>query len=314
MSNPEHIKIAFDTMVSSRQKLDWFPFKNEKFATGGYNVLCGFIDTSGKVSKSNTYPCHAPILNFKSSSVLWSCFGWRIKENISRAFLKWLLFESPWSSGSSYIRESLSEFISNNSLDDIFNQGFVFGNLDKIPGNVLHNFLVATRMAAEWPKFINQWYILVTKYKINPAFAFLFITCFKAINSNDNTACCFDKVSESVATNEDKYDWPLDMARADESYVRNFVAGKMVNVSKIMFSPSAVTRPVNSLWGKLNLLPKSEGTYSKFLEDTYSKEFATSKTKVVESFIGNSTKSFKVFTPNALMEIIELEQKRLGFR
>lgn len=303
MAQSELIEVAIRDMKDARVSNSWYPFKNKNGSTGGQNVLTGAIQTTGAKHAPRTYPCHRPINGFTNSAVLWSAFGWRCEEKAANWFFDWLIQDSPW----------FKTGIVPTNLEDkfMFSEGFVFENLDKVPANLLHNFLIATRMPAEWPGYIDQWYKLVTEHGIEPAFAFLFLTVFQAVNSDGSCyRTPFDEGSESMLATTDKYDWPLDMARATEEYVYNFCSGATPGLSKTMFSPTAQTAPVNTLWGKLSDTPGYKGRYTTILKDLYYDKFTSERTTKQTGLFGASTDT-KVFTPKALLDIIKLEQERL---
>lgn len=303
---PDRVQEAIADMKAARISNKWYPNKNKNGSTGGQNVLTGHISTAGG-KETRAYPCHRPINSFLHAEVLWSCFGWRCTEKAANWYFDWLIQDSPWAKTGIVPKGLEDKFM--------FSEGFVFTDLDKTPANLLHNFLIATRMPAEWPGFIDTWYSLVTKDGIDPAFAFLFLTCFQAVNSDGaNYRTSFDEGSESMLAVTDKYDWPLDMARATESYVTNFVGGVTEGLSKTFFSPSAQTAPVNTLWGKLSEVKEYKGKYVNILASLYKDKFTVDRTASITGYFNKEAVDKKVFKPEALREIIKLEQKRLGFK
>lgn len=302
-----------EIMEKERSALKWFPNTDGQIgSTGGANVLCGYI-SSGGTKSTRTYPCHNPIRSFQNAVTLWSCFGYRTTKECAEFYLDWLCIKSPWAK-TGIVPEDYNK-------DYMFSQGFVWESLDKISANLLHNFLIATRMAAEWPKFIESWYELVTVHNCSPELAFVFLTCFYPVNQDSsNSLCCFTAKTESKLSTIDKYDWPLDTARATEGYVMNFCSGKPVGKLKECFSPTAHTTPVNTLWGSL-VDATSSSAYLRFLDKTYSKEFTVKRTVslVKQTFaLGLSEKQTEenslVYTPESILHILKLEQERLKLK
>lgn len=297
---------AEEAMVAARKTANWYPFKNKNIGTGGQNVLTGYIDHNEVKQDYRTYPCHAPIFQFKNATALWSAWGWREPKKAAEYYFNWLLTDSPWAKNG-IVPKLDKQFM--------WDEGFVFDNLTETPANLLHNFLVATRMCAEWPEFINAWYQLVTDHKIDASLVYLFMTIFVPVTSNTSASNCWFGKKESIILHVDKYDWPLDMARAPEEYVTNFVTAKAVGKTGYGFSPSANTRPVNTLWGNL-LTPDNKTTYVKQLYERYYKEFGKERSSsATSSVIGaNSVSSQEkklVFSSEAIIEIMELEEERL---
>lgn len=285
---------ALKSMTDARKAGEWDKKLSGLGATGGRNVLCGFISTSGQ-GVSSSYPCHAPILNYKNALVLWSAFGYRVDKQIAETYFEWLIHHSPWAKTG----------IVPKMLEDVmFETGFIFSDLDKTPANLLHNFLIATRMAAEWPLLIQSWYDLV-QLGFDPSYAYLMVTVFTPHN---DTKCCSpsfkEGINHSLAT-IDKYDWPLDMARASEEYLLNFIHGNPVGVSKVMYYPTAETRPVNLIWG---IPVDNKKKYINILNELYSKYSTIIEYK--DPFREGMTQK-NVYTFKSVLEIIRLEEKRL---
>lgn len=297
----ELIDLGIKEMVDSRKRLDWYPFKNMSIGTGGQNALMGYIAEDGITKESNTYPCHNPISYYKNAGVLWSGWGWRGKKEIAEKFFTWLLEESPWSK-TGIIPKLDKEFM--------WNEGFIWGNLRDTPANVIHNFLIASRMCAEWPHRIADWYHLVVDYNINPAFAFLFLTC--VIDYSQGNSPFRPSSVGTVFATADKYDWPLDMGRGDETYVKNFIFGKAVGPSKVGYSPDAITKPVNTLWGPLPT-GHTKKAYACYLKNTYLPKYGKPKVNECSPVFGSRTNPLDDLRVdyNALVEIIKLENERL---
>lgn len=293
---------TIDLMCQVSKEEKWRPETNNHSATGGSNVLVGYIDNVG-FTKYHMYPCHKHIRTFKNAETLWSCFGYRTSKEIAKFYHHWLCYESPWSK-LGVVPEQLTE-------DFMFDTGFVFTNLKQMSCNLLHNFLIATRLVAEWPELITDWYQLVTEHKVDSSLAFVMLTCFLVSKRAPGKVDCtfITEGALSALTYYDKYDWPLDTGRADIDYVMNFVRGNPVGLLKRGYSPTAVTVPVNALWGDVLQAKK---IYVKELEDLYSKELA--KSEKIRSSINLTDIETSVFTSDAIIEIIKREEVRLGLK
>lgn len=288
---PEELQsLAVKDMASAIKAYNWRVPLSQQGSTGGDNVLCGYISHDGK-KDTQMYPCHRPINRFKDAAILWSAYSYRTNKSLGEKYLSWLLKESPWSGKL--------------NVKHIPNQGLIFTDLDKTPGNLLHNFLIATRMTAEWPEFIRAWEKLSRDFP--PEFAFVMVTVFTSYFEKPDTKILtnsfLDTDSCSLAV-LDKYDWPLDTARADEGYVRNFLNGNPIGLSDKMYSPGAVTAPVNTLWGSVN-----NRSYVKDLRERY--QIMSKKTGHQQTnYFGTGTVLTEILTRNEALQIIALEEKR----
>lgn len=255
----------------------------------------GLEDTEG-LQISYQYPCHKYIQYYQNTKGIWSAWANNSGEAGDRYF-DWLVNASPWVSAG-----IIPDKVSKTYMKEV---GFVWDDLDKRPANLLHNFLVATRMAAEWKYFIQSWDKLVLEHGINPSLAFYHTTMWYCDSSWDlNTYNWLllskpDKKDVHLAY-QDKYDWPLDTMRGGEQYLLNFIQGKAVAPSDWMFFPSASTKPVNTVWGQLYSNDSITGDanpnqYRVFLKNTYGKGSFTTK-----------------FTTQEVVEIIKQEQVRLA--
>ena len=303
MHSPRFLE-ALTTMSNVKKDKNWGPKPGTNTGgTGGQNVLCGFTRREDGFTANYTYPCHNPIHNFAKAEIVWSCSGYRATPEAGQKFLDWLIHSSPW------LKTGIVP-----DLDDNFmkSTGFCWENLDQTPANLLHNFLIASRMAAEWPNHINTWHKLCTETNLDPAFIFLFLTVFSVSpHSNPDQTPFDDKVVSIIAT-VDKYDWPLDMKRATEEYVKNFVAGSTPGVSKEMFYPTARTAPVNTLWGSLSDDPKKQ--YGQQVLERYKSELGISRERKVDSPFDMRKKDTVTdfcFDSKAITEIMKREYIRM---
>jgi hypothetical protein len=273
--------------------------------TGADNVLVGYISTTG-YSDYRTYPCHHPITGFDRPKVLWSAFGYRTSEEVAAYYLHWLLHKSPWVRNNSWFNNECTE-------EFIFDNAFIFTNLDQIPGNYLHNFLIASRLAAEWPDFINAWFHSVTVENINPDLAFYFLDVFKVCSQDIKDSLCWlgPRGRYSRITYANKYDWPLDVGTSNEEYFHNFLRGTPVNPSKLSYFANQHTKPINTLWGQSNTIGIHRNDYLTKLLDTY-KDYTERDLTTTQSQFGKAKQAeVQIFTPEAVIAIMKEEQKRL---
>lgn len=250
-------------METECKKIKWDHNQNTNFGgTGGSNAFYGSILDDGSL-KQYAYPCHAYIHQFVKGKGLWTAW----KNSSGKAgvrYFDWLVNSSPWAAAGIVPDKVDKEYM--------ISHGFVWDDLDKRPASLFHNFLVAIRSAAEWSKYIQVWDDLVQKEGIDPGFAYLVLTVWCRNDPNDFSGSNLwyeGKVNSLVWV--DKYDWPLDMARATEEYVVNFVSGNPSGLRKETFYPTARTKPVNTVWGPI-VETKGEKYVTKIAEiykDTY---------------------------------------------
>lgn len=218
--------------------------------TGGDNAFYGGV-SMGKADYFE-YPCHAMMKDVHGGAeVVWS--KWVIPkrdiyEEQSRAYFEWIISkDSPWK----IAFEMGMSFSNKKHFNPEFwwDNGFIFDRLDNIPSNVLHNFLVASRMPKEWPHAICLWYNLV-KGGVTPEMALVMSSNF--FTDSNNTKNFMNKVN-------DPYDWPIDACTGNEEYIKNFLNHNQIKkVFRPPYSESHVYYPVNIVWG--DALDPQKGT------------------------------------------------------
>lgn len=296
MTDDRLVEIAKRDMAFERAIHGWNRTQGQSGGTAQINVLIGHVDTKG-YREVFQYACHHPIHQFLNAEVLWSAWKHNTSNTVAEFFLHWLVTKSPWSKlGVNFGSVSDEKFL--------FNQGFVFTDLDKTPGNVLHSFLIASRMAAEWPDWIQSWYNVVTTAGIDPALVFAFLTMF---TPKESPWSCLRPGTKSKPSLFNQTDWPINQVSCDEQYIVNFVKGVTVNPSPEPFSPSAETLPINSLWGNCNVV--GYGSYLNQLVARYSDKF--SETVEEKHFAGVPT-TVQVWPVDNIIKVMKLEQERLG--
>lgn len=291
MSKIEEAKKA---MTDARVKHKWDDHPKGQGSTGGDNVITGCI--RGSESVVRTYPCHRPINSFQNAEALWSAFGYRTDAVIGRFYFDWLLDRSPWST-TGIIPDLDKEFM--------FQSGFAWVDLDKTSANLLHNFLVASRSAAEWPHFIQDWYSLIHDYGVNEDLAYFMMTVFCNPTLSVGGYDSFMRAKEIIFADQDKYDWPLDTYRCDGEYLQNFLTHKTPGKSKRTFYPDAATAPVNTLWGSV----EAQTSYVTVLKKRYESMMTLKTIKGVYQNV-----SAWCLTLDNAITIIKEEELRLGLK
>lgn len=306
----DQFEIALKEMTAVRQAQNWFPVKKPtNGGTLGMNALHGSVSIKG-VKLWRSYACHRDLLTFVDSLAYWSCYGYRTSEEVGRHYLDWLVNRSPWSK-TGIVPTRLTQ-------DQMFEQGFCWSEMDKVPANLLHNFLVATRSAAEWPALIENWHLLTSKHGLDESLSYFFLTMLHASWTTQHS--WFTPGVESRLSRIDQYDWPLDTGQADENYLKNFLGAKTVGLSKVMFFPSAQTRPVNNIWGKPVGFTSKESYTSFLLEKYLNPKFTvkrTGRSTLGDSGLRGITTEMRrlddnVFVPETIVKVIKAEQDRLG--
>ena len=266
--------------------------------TGNYkNVLTGAMTRNGVLKSLDLYACHKKITYYSKCNTFWSAFNYRVPDpdqsnrfvEAAKAFHTWLCTESPWA--------KTGIVPADYDVDFMFNHGFIFTKLHTVPANLLHNFLVASRIPVEWPYFCLGWYELVTEHGINPVLALVSLDLFRPYNSEYKS--WVNANSQISYPMDNKYDWPFDIVTASEEYLLNLLQAKTPGLSERKFFPSAHTSPVNILWGN-PVHPNL--TYISFLKKTY-----PAIAGVTSKF---GTISY-TYSKEQVIEVLKNEQKRL---
>lgn len=243
-------------------------YKSVSSATGGNNAVYGGVGS--RLSSYFEYPCHVHMSDVnKDAEVVWSKFcipDGRLKNftKISRDYFDWITSdESPWKPafdmGMSFSDKKTF------SRTFWFEKGFIFDKLDVIPSNVLHNFLIASRILREWPYKVKIWHE-VWKSGVSPEMALIVATCWNGKDEND--------IKEWYSLyNGDFYDWPLDCICGGEEYVKNFLNKKMdKTVFNKSYAESHNYKPVNKIWGSQARGTKIDPYYGMKTETGYFKD------------------------------------------
>lgn len=287
--------------------------------TGGDNAFYGGV-SMGEAAYFE-YPCHVHMNNEdmpEDTNVVWS--KWVIPQAAlhkkqSETYFDWITSSSsPWK----YAFDCGMSFNDPKMFckDFWWDKGFIFDRLDNIPSNVLHNFLVASRMPKEWPAAIKLWY-KIHSGGVSPEMALVLSTLF------------FTEAHNTVNFQllyRDPYDWFLDAVSGDEEYVKNFLNHKMDrSVFNAPYSKSHSYTPVNLIWGNSGFDGRGEGRvtgdrwYGKknynqletsILANLYAKDFGTIMNGSSSLNVGKIPMNWTCKVEE-LIEIGKLEDKRL---
>lgn len=302
--------------------------------TGSDNAFYGGVCVSGGVAvmKSYSYPCHAFMSSLENVKAVYNRFTKRptcSKEATKNYFLWFMSGDSPWRefkgrlfSHTPTIKDPygrLSQDDKLSMLSFIYENGWVWSDLSA-PANLQHNFLVASRAVSEWPKLISKWNIW-QKCGANKALAFVFQDMFHPQRRRGPNNVQYWRINRSSL-----YDWALDACTANDDYVRNFMTGKVSNLTH-PFSENPHYIPVNRVFGDTGIYIGYEKTkgdnYPTILFKRYNKDtgtdgrFGMSEEDAKKYWTGHlgwdrfSYDSHWVVTENDILEIIKLEEKRL---
>lgn len=269
--------------------------------TGGGNAYYGGVSKTGM--DYYTYPCHMYMKHVHmGAEVIYSKFARPDAAKYQKATDAWFDWitgpKSPWAP----VFKLGMTFAEKKFFGPEFwrTHGFIFDRLDKIPSNVLHNFLVASRMPHEWPGMVLAWYEMVQK-GVSPEMA-LALESVWVIGCSENTQT---KDFQMQPTNF--YDWPLDVGTANEKYVQNFLLHDMQkDVFNKPYSESHQYTPVNAIWGRSSTGKK----YQTILKETYEKTFGKQAEAKATWGTPIGGTSWRV-TPDEIAEIGIKEDKRL---
>lgn len=276
--------------------------------SGRYGAVCLTPDDKLR-AYVNTFPCHRYMRDYKNPIVVFNQYSHRpafLKDEADRMFFDWIMSdESPWRSFSNRLVTEYPE--GDGGTTWIFNNGWVWSDLSS-PSNLQHNFLVASRMPAEWPHHINRWYDYVTEYDLDKALAFIFLDVFIPIIGDEK---------KFIINHKNKYDWPIDVCSSGEGYIRNFMSGTVEALNK-PYAENPNYRPVNRIFGNNILGVSNPETYVNQIYERYNKTFGPGESACQEywSKKGTGMSSFKrqdhwyVYEPE-LIEICGREFERL---
>jgi hypothetical protein len=285
--------------------------------TGGDNARYGAVVLNNPGLSStkapwvvfNSHPCHAYMRDYKNALVVFNQYGHRsfINPEADRAWFDFITSDTgPWRE---FVGRSISHVPDGVPVEDfIFTNGWVWSDLDHHPANLQHNFLVASRMAAEWPKDIERWHNLVSKNSLDPAMTFLFLDIFNNHGQGGKT--------QWVINHTNKYDWPVDICTSSEAYAKNFCKGRVEKLNK-PFSQSSSYIPVNRIFGVNTLSTADPKAYPNRIFELYSSKFGPSEKDCQAQYekksgFGRFNFSTSWYVSEAdIVEIIRLETKRL---
>lgn len=276
---------------------------------GRYGAVCVTPDDKLRLYHTQ-HPCHAFMRDYKNPVVVFNQYSHRpafLKDEADLLFFDWIMSDdSPWKAFSNRLVSEVPEEVKD-IKNFIWNNGWVWSDLS-FPSNLQHNFLVAARMASEWPKHINRWYDLVIEDGLDKALSFVFLDVFIPVVSDEK---------KFVINHKNKYDWPIDVCTSEESYVRNFMAGNVEALNK-PYADDPQYKPVNRIFGVNTLDPKDTRTYTNQIFEMYHNTFGVGESACADywSKKGTGMSNFKYsdhwyVTENEIKNIIRQEFERL---
>lgn len=265
------LQLCIDKLVSESKKE-----VSAQFGTGADNARYGGVSSKGRVYH-HKFACHAYMNGMLQQQgnqrpvVVYSQYVHPAKshkmEETTIRFFDWITGQSytmsPWAAVLQGCSEEAYKFMDGNA----FSYGFVFDNLDTVPANYLHNFLVASRMPKEWPSLIKMWQRFIDA-GVDPALAMFFSAVFQERQTYKSGV--YTPLGHYYMSGMNHYDWPLDHATCGEDYLLNFMHGRVD--TSVLCPPWAVADryiPVNRIWGDNALGSGTKGTYLHELFERY---------------------------------------------
>lgn len=305
---PELVTMALDKLKDSVENNKPSETYITDPGTGGDNARYGAVIKVGSnyTTEVKQYPCHAYMKHYRNAKVVHNQYRHRnlVPYEVDRTYFDWITGDkSPWyqffNRNISHTPDSLDKQISD--VDWIFNNGWVWSDLS-YPSNLQHNFLVASRMPAEWPSLINLWYTW-TERGIDKALAFVFLTVFtKLVN--------YDKFQ---INRTNKYDWPLDTGSSGEEYIKNFLSGHVEALTK-PYKDDPRYVPVNRIFGDNSANPSQaypNQLFSMYADPSKEQECHSFWINKGIGFSGFDYKTHWTVSEEELLDIMKSEQKRL---
>lgn len=286
----------------------------------GYCAEGKSVDTSGAVSSIYGGQCHSYIARITSPSVHYSLWTGRklirsggLKKEVVDTYFRWVTGDdSPWIEGrpKSLVVEVEGKKYDVGSQEFMHDNGFVFWNIDKLPSNVQHQFLIAVRQPAECPYRINSWYYLVQQ-GLDPTFAYMWQSVFQdgsiGYVAIGQAGYKKDHAISFAMTNFGEFN--LDTSTSDEEGICNFLCHRMdKKLYNKPFKDCQNYTPVNKLWGRNTFSPNKDA-YPSLLKKMYGKEIGTLKSS--NSFSGAAAQYFWTGKLTDVVEMGHREQERL---
>ena len=284
----------------------------ESNAHGGCVQQDGVLDIKSGV-------CHGYMARLANPSIVFS--KWTPKKDGPgvRLYFEWITGpNSPWKDA--FPPEELmidGEDISSKQF--MWDHGFILWHIEKLPSNVQHQFLIATRVARQHPYYIDTWQKLVLEHGYDPAMAYVWMTMWygegkphmsNGDGENFGHSWMGPKVFQVKPSLCNSSEFNFDSATSGVESVKNFLLGRM---DEKVINPPYKTRimytPVNKLWGNNGLSPHGNGDgYPAVLRRMYSKDFGKI-TEVYTTF--NGVQHVWKLTKEDCIRIGLLEQERL---
>jgi len=297
--------------------------KRNNGGTVADNAFYGGVGMDGATKTLNfrayEYACHKYMRYFKQPEAMYTRFVHRttLSDKARRAYFSFLMSDdSPWKEFKNRLETHLPKDYEGDKYEWIYQNGWVWTDLS-YPSNLQHSFLVASRMVAEWPKLITQWYHW-QKTGLNKALCFLFQDVFHACTGMRNG----DNKQIFRINGTSLYDWPFDVCSSTEDAVKNFIHGRLEkNRLTEAYKDNPVYTPVNAIFGD-NLcwlyLVRNTKNYLNILYDRYGKKYGMSPIETEkfwrEKGIGFSVYDHRTYwtvTEKDILSIIKEEEERL---
>lgn len=317
MKNEDTMELTFDKAKDTPLT---FAAKQVKKVdkTAFNNAIYGGVTPDGGTQYWQ-WGCHAKMRSLPiKTSVVWSAWMPQESQKIaSDNFFDWITSDnSPWKLAFD-LGMSFSE-------KKFFNRdfwktgGFIFDKLDKIPSNLLQNFLIASRIPKEHPHVCAIWNKLVVG-GLTPEMALVMASNFPH----------YEDSGRRIAYYNDIGDYPLYAVRGYEPYIKNFCTHKFWEEKfNPPYSMSHSYTPVNVIWGPIVGVPDHDNPSkqyglmplgSKNMLDCVLGQYALDKIGTLQnqqSSFGRSGRDNQYVTwsctEKEIIQIGLLEEKRIG--
>lgn len=256
---------------------------------------------------------------------------------LEKEYLKWILNKrvSPWRSllkSNAYMYKGRML----NSYDWVTRNNFVvFPNVE-VPGNLLVNFMVATRHIREKMSLVEMWFDLYHNHGIHPNVAYWFASAFMSQGLANNYRQFMEKpkitklkypesMVFSLQYNQGHH--PLSFNVYSDDAFKNFCTGNPVNLHKKMYSESGNYKPCNHLWEHPDNINKHDKNtklenFSNSVEarkdntylDTLIGKYKPSTNAIMGKFFKRAQSAFRSYKYDQIIQMAKDEQKRIGLK
>lgn len=290
----------------------------KKITSPAGNAHGGCIMTNG-LTDVKSGVCHGYMMRLVNPSIVFSKWTADKRKTNNRLYFEWITGpNSPWRAALPP-EELIIDDNDISSKEFMWEHGFIFWHIERLPSNVQHQFLIATRVAKQHPYYIDNWEKLVVEHGFDPAMAYIWMTMWygqgkPAITNgsgmNHGSSFMKDEVYQVKPTLLNSSEFNFDSATSGVEAVKNFLLGRMdESVMNPPYKTQIKYTPVNRLWGPNGLSPHGQGDgYPAVLRRMYSKQFG----KVVNSDTAfNGVVENWMMTKDECIRVGLLEQERL---